>query len=247
MKIRCLLVDDEPLALDVLASYVERLGGLELVGRSNNALKAFEILREEQVDLLFLDIQMPKLDGISFIKNLPSPPLVIFCTAYRDYAIEAFDLDAVDYLLKPIPFDRFLKAVGKAYRQLRPEQAMPPFFLGPNLSDDEDNSPVQPEVDHIFVRADKKMVKVNLGEVYFIESLKDYVIIHVGEKRVITKQKISYLEHRLPENKFLRIHRSFLINLQKIEAYSPTAVEIKGKELPIGRSYKNDVAKVLEI
>lgn len=244
MKINCLIVDDEPLAQNVIASYIDRIDGLELVDRCDNALKAFEVLRNQPVDLLFLDIQMPKLDGIEFIKSLANPPKVIFTTAYRDYAIEAFNVDAVDYLLKPIPFTRFLKAVGKAFQH-----------FSPSPEAENKDSIIQTEVgsaelgrhpmEYIFVRADKKMVKIYLNDILYIESLKDYVIIHVPDKRIITKQKISYLEEKLPEELFLRIHRSFLVSIPKIEAFSPNHVEISGKELPIGRSYKNVVSKAL--
>ena len=243
MKINCLIVDDEPLALEVIASYINRIDGLELVDKCDNALQAFDVLRTQSVDLLFLDIQMPKLDGIEFIKSLSNPPKVIFTTAYRDYAIEAFNVDAVDYLLKPIPFTRFLKAVGKAFQHFSNNNESSgsddglPGGIGNDLGLD--------KLEYIFVRADKKMVKIYLQDILFIESLKDYVIIHVPGKRIITKQKISYLEEKLPEELFLRIHRSFLVSIPKIEAFSPNHVEISGKELPIGRSYKNVVSKAL--
>ena len=239
IKVNCLLVDDEPLALDVITSYIDRVDGLDIIGKCANALDAFEVIQNRQVDLLFLDIQMPKLDGIDFIKSLPNPPKVIFTTAYREYAIEAFDVDAVDYLLKPIPFSRFLKAVGKAYQHLQFQGNLnasnTPMEVGPELK----------SMEAIFVRADKKMVKILLQEILYIESLKDYVLIHLPGKRIITKQKISYLEEKLPEDKFLRIHRSFLVSLDKIQAFSPSHVEINEKELPIGRSYKSTVNEIL--
>jgi DNA-binding LytR/AlgR family response regulator len=259
MKIRCLIVDDEPLALDVLNAYITRIEGLELVGRCENALQAFALMQEQSVDLLFLDIQMPKLDGIEFIKTLQQKPKIIFTTAYRDYAIEAFELDAVDYLLKPIPFSRFLKALSKAYSQFQQaattaaESPATPalassIIIAPGISNlphaNDDALPSQ-SADSIIVRADKKMIKVPLEDIQYIESLKDYVIIHVGGRRIVTKQKISYLEQKLPDGKFLRIHRSFLVALHKIQAFSPNHVEINGQELPIGRSYKSEVAKVL--
>lgn len=259
MKIRCLIVDDEPLALDVLSSYINRIEGLELVGRCENALQAFALMQEQTIDLLFLDIQMPKLDGIEFLKTLQQRPKIIFTTAYRDYAIEAFEMDAVDYLLKPIPFSRFLKALSKAYSQFQQaansanEAPATPalgssIIIAPGISNlpavNEEGMPMQ-TADSIIVRADKKMIKVPLEDIQYIESLKDYVIIHVGGRRIVTKQKISYLEQKLPDGKFLRIHRSFLVALNKIQAFSPNHVEINGQELPIGRSYKSEVAKVL--
>lgn len=238
-KIKCVLVDDEPLALDVLASYIQRVDGLELTARCDNALKAFEVLRNQSVDLIFLDIQMPKLNGIDFLKTIQNPPKVIFTTAYREYALEAFDLDAVDYLLKPIPFGRFLKALSKAFGQIQTATQN----MGP-IPGNEDYEPYI-STDTLIVKSDKKMIKINLKDIIYIESLKDYVIIHLSDKRVVTKQKISFLEQKLMENNFLRIHRSFLVSAPKITAFTPSHIEINGQELPIGRSYKSEVGKIL--
>ena len=235
-KIKCVLVDDEPLALDVLESYIKRVDGLELTARCDNAMKAFEVLRNQHVDLIFLDIQMPKLNGIDFLKTLQNPPKVIFTTAYRDYAIEAFDLDAVDYLLKPIPFGRFLKALSKAFGQIQ--------SANQNIINNDDYEPYI-TTDTLIVKSDKKMIKISLKEIIYIESLKDYVIIHLSDKRVVTKQKISFLEQKLVENNFIRIHRSFLISASKIEAFTPSHIDIHGQHLPIGRSYKSEVGKIL--
>lgn len=233
------MVDDEPLALDVLESYIQRVDGLELTARCENALKAFEVLRNQTIDLIFLDIQMPKLNGIDFLKTIQNPPKVIFTTAYRDYALEAFDLDAVDYLLKPIPFGRFLKALSKAFGQINSSTQ----HTG-NITGNEDYEPYI-STDTLIVKSDKKMIKINLRDIIYIESLKDYVIIHLSDKRVVTKQKISFLEQKLMENNFIRIHRSFLVSASKIDAFTPSHIEINGQELPIGRSYKSEVGKIL--
>ncbi|MEY2905252.1 MAG: hypothetical protein RJA52_1268 [Bacteroidota bacterium] len=236
MKIHCLIIDDEPLALEILSAYIEKVDGLFLVGKCSNPVQAFEILQTEKIDLIFLDIQMPRLTGIEFVHSITKPPKIIFTTAFRDYASEAFDLDAVDYLLKPFSFARFLRSIGKAYQQFN--------LLHTGHSIEEDGIPIG-EAECIYVKADKKMVKIVLKDIYYIESLKDYVLIYLPGKRIITKQKISYLEEKLPEGQFLRIHRSFLVSLSKIDAFNLNHVEINGKELPIGRSFKNEVAEIL--
>jgi DNA-binding LytR/AlgR family response regulator len=240
-KIQCVLVDDEPLAIDVVRSFVQRIDGLEIVATCNNAVEAFEIVQQGGVDLLFLDIQMPKLNGIEFLETLQNPPKVIFTTAYRDYAIQAFEVDAIDYLLKPISFGRFLKAVSKAIQVIQSPQASP---LQSVQIQQEEAIPMQ-ALEFIYVKCEKKMVKVYLQDILYIESLKDYVIIHTKERRIVTKQKISYLEQKLPEEQFLRIHRSFIIAIDKIEAFTPNSIDINQQELPIGRSFKSEVQKAL--
>ncbi|MDW7695007.1 response regulator [Flammeovirgaceae bacterium SG7u.111] len=234
MKIRCLIVDDEPLALDVLQTFIDKLDQLELVGRCQNAVEAYNTLRTEQVDLMFLDIQMPKLTGIEFVKSINNPPKIIFTTAYRDYALEGYELNAIDYLLKPISFERFLKAVNK-FDQL--SQAS--LFTGAVTSAVVDDSSSYREA-FIYLKADKKMVKILLKDILYIESLKDYVRVKTLGKEVVAYQKISYLEEKLPEEKFTRIHRSFIVANDKVDAFSATQVEIGGKEIAIGRNYKNE-------
>ncbi|UII33254.1 LytTR family DNA-binding domain-containing protein [Fulvivirga ulvae] len=232
MKIRCIIVDDEPLAIEVIESYINRLENIEIVAKCSNALKAFEILKKEPVDLIFLDIQMPKLTGLDFVKTLQNPPKVIITTAYRDYALEGYELNVVDYLLKPISFERFLKAVSRVYHtEISPETTQ--------------TTDIESEEAYIYLKADKKMVKVQLRDILYIESLKDYVRVKTSDKEVITHQKISYLEEKLPEECFLRIHRSFIVALKKVETYSATSIEVPGKELPIGRLYKDQVLEVL--
>lgn len=233
MKIKCIIVDDEPLAIEVIESYVDRLENIEVVGKYSNALKAFDILKKDNIDLIFLDIQMPKLTGLDFIKTLQNPPKVIITTAYRDYALEGYELNVVDYLLKPISFERFLKAVSRVYHT----------DLKADTTELTNN--IDSEEAYIFLKADKKMVKVHLRDILYIESLKDYVRVKTRDKEVITHQKISYLEEKLPEECFLRIHRSFIVSVKKIETYSATSIEVPGKELPIGRLYKDQVLEIL--
>ncbi|MCP2043597.1 LytTR family DNA-binding domain-containing protein [Pontibacter sp. HSC-36F09] len=237
MKLRCLIVDDEPLALDVLETFVERLDNLELVCRCNNAVEAYNCLQTEHIDLMFLDIQMPKLTGIDFLKSIPNPPRVIFTTAYRDYALDSYELNAVDYLLKPIAFDRFLKAVAKVTPAEPRGIATSPPATNQSEPDYKDA--------FIYLKADKKMVKVMLADILYIESLKDYIRVKTDTKEIISYQKISFLEEKLPTDKFLRIHRSFIISLDKVQAFSATAVDVGKTEIPIGRLYKNDVLQVL--
>ncbi|WP_422361278.1 LytR/AlgR family response regulator transcription factor [Reichenbachiella sp.] len=223
---KCIIVDDEPLAIEVIESYVERIDSLELVGKFRNAIKAFDYIQSgEPVDLIFLDIQMPKLTGIEFLKTLTNPPKVIFTTAYREYALEGFELEVLDYLLKPISFDRFMKAVSKALNQSKEVE------ISTSAEGD----------DFIFFKCDKKMIRVGLRDILYIESIKDYVKIKTAEKEVVTHQKISVLETKLPANHFIRVHRSFIINIPKIESYSASEIELNNESIPVGRNYKVEV------
>lgn len=231
MSIKCIIVDDEPLAIEILESYVAKVDRLQLASTFRNAVSAFTFLQQHSVDLIFLDIQMPKLSGIDFLKTLKNPPKVIFTTAFRDYALQGFELEIVDYLLKPIPFDRFLKAVAKVLHQ--------PATISNSSKPD-----VVPD-NYVYFKVDKKMIKTKMADVLYIESIKDYVKVRTGEREIVTQQKISYLEESLPREQFLRIHRSFIVNLEKIDAYSATDVEIGKHSIPIGRNYKNDVMKIL--
>ncbi|GHA76452.1 DNA-binding response regulator [Pontibacter akesuensis] len=234
-----MIVDDEPLALDVLETFIQRLDTLELVCRCDNAVEAYSCLQSEHIDLMFLDIQMPKLTGIDFLKSLAHPPKVIFTTAYRDYAVEGFELNVVDYLLKPIAFERFLKAVSKVSAPEPVQSGLQAAPVAPAAV------PATYAEAFIYLKSDKKMVKVMLSDVLYIESLKDYIRVKTETKEIISYQKISFLEEKLPTDKFLRIHRSFIVALDKIQAFSATAVDIGKSEIPIGRFYKNDVLQVL--
>ncbi|MEY4134894.1 MAG: LytR/AlgR family response regulator transcription factor [Saprospiraceae bacterium] len=233
--IKVIIVDDEPLAQDVLETYIEKIPELHLVRKCNNALEANEVLKREHVDLMFLDIQMPQLTGIDFVKTLARPPLVIFTTAYSNYAVEGFELNALDYLLKPISLERFMKAVNKAQEQLDLQQK---------------ERPEEHQSDNfIFVKADKKLVKVNFDEVVYIEGLKDYVIIRLENQRVITLQTMKSLEDKLPVAKFKRIHRSYIVNIDRIEAIVGNMIEVmeknQPKHLPIGKNYRDELLDMI--
>ena len=236
-KIQCLVIDDEPLAREILKQHIAGVDALALAGACSNAVEAISFLKEHAVDLLFLDIQMPQLLGTNFIRTFKNPPKVIFTTAYREYAIEGFELDAVDYILKPISFERFLKAVNKV--------------LQLNTTGNEQSTPTQKEVrtetanSFLYFRSDRKMVKVFFRDILYIESLKDYIKIVTASKTIITKYVLSTLEEMLPANEFLRIHKSYIVAISKIDSYNADSIHILKNELPIGRLYKFDVSRVL--
>jgi len=231
---RVLIVDDEPLAVDVLETYVNQIGHLELVASCHSAIEANEILEQEDIDLIFLDIQMPQLSGIDFLKALDNPPMVIFTTAYPNFAVEGFELNAVDYLLKPIPMDRFLKAVNKARAK--------------NSAKGGDHTALDSD-DFFFVKADKKLMKIAYDDILYIEGLKDYVIIRLEKGRVITLQTMKNLEKKLPANQFKRIHRSYIVNLNKIVSVEGSSIEVKGQKegklLAIGKNYKDELLALI--
>lgn len=235
MKTRCLVVDDEPLALEAMSMHIAKLDGLRLVRTCSDAIQAFNVLRTSRIDLMFLDIQMPEMTGLEFLKTIKNPPKVILTTAHREYALDAFDLDVVDYLLKPISFERFMQAVNKYF------EAVPQDIIAPGAEAQGEHTP-----DFIFVRADKKNIKVEFRDVHYIESIKDYVRIICRNQTIISRLNISYLEQQLPGNQFLRIHRSYIIYIPNVEAFSNISVFVPGKEIPIGRHYKNEVFSSLQ-
>ncbi|WP_353195591.1 LytTR family DNA-binding domain-containing protein [Parapedobacter defluvii] len=230
MKIKTLIVDDEPFAIEVIEGYLANFPEISVTATCANAIQAFQLLQKNKVDLMFLDVKMPGLSGTELLRSLKNPPKVIFTTAFQDYAVEGFDLNAVDYLLKPIPFDRFLKAMDKVFDQFKLQQSII-HQSDPVLSGRSSES-------YLYLRVDRKMMKVNVNDIYWIESLKDYIKVVLKEKVLISKQKISLLDDLLPESQFVRIHRSFIVSLDKVESYHSYSVEINGKELPIGRYYK---------
>ncbi|WP_372948619.1 LytR/AlgR family response regulator transcription factor [Mariniphaga sp.] len=221
-------MDNEPIAVKILKSYIDDLDYLEIVGTCNNAFRAIDILNNENIDLMFLDVNMPGLPGTQMLKTIQWPPKVIFTTANKDYAIEAFELDAIDYLLKPVSFERFLKAVNKFCQSYKTDSV-------------QHNS----EPGFLYFRTDRKMVKVFLKDITYIESFKDYIIIHrQNENELKVKYPISSVENMLPQSLFLRIHRSYIVSIKKVTAFSNHDVEIGKIELPVGKSYP-DVFKKL--
>lgn len=236
-KINCLVVDDEPPALDVLKTYIESIPSLQLAGCCANAVDALAVIQKQNIDLLFLDIQMPQILGTDFIRTLANPPKIIFTTAYRKYAVEGFDLNAVDYLLKPISFERFLKAVNKI---------MNTSLQQTNYSESATNHDKDPVETFIHFRADRKIIKVALDDIYYIESLKDYIKVVTKNKTILTKHSISSLEESLPANAFIRIHRSYIVAVNKIEFFTNDLIGIGKQELPISRMYRHEVEKILK-
>jgi DNA-binding LytR/AlgR family response regulator len=232
MKIRCIAIDDEPLALQVIQAHLEQIPDIELVDNFNYPVVAIEVLKTASIDLIFLDIEMPLLSGIDFVKTLSNPPKIIFTTAYRNYAIESYELDVVDYLLKPISFTRFFKAVNKYRAQVN------------TLAPVQEIKETEVANDHIYVNSNKKFIKINFEEILYVESIKDYVRIHLKDSTVITKDSITGFEQKLPHG-FLRIHRSFIVNTSKVSAFTKVDVEIGTKEIPIGASYKDTVINFL--
>ncbi|MCD9015077.1 LytR/AlgR family response regulator transcription factor [Parachryseolinea silvisoli] len=232
--VKCLVVDDEPLARELVESHLAKLDQFEHTASCNNALAAFSILNSQDIDLMFLDIQMPMITGLDFIRNLKSPPKVIITSAFRHYAIDGFDLDVVDYLLKPITFERFLKAIEKYLQLARPVKVI-------------ERVPEKPALDFVYLRSNKKHHKVDVAEILYIESNKDYITVHMTGRELVVKQPISEVEGMLDEKRFLRIHRSYLVNVDKITAFTASDIEINAVELPIGTNYKKVIAAALNI
>ena len=226
MKYKCLIVDDEALARELIATHLAHLDDFEVVAACANALEARTLLQQQTVDLLFLDIEMPLLKGTTFFKGLSEKPRVIFTTAFRDYAVEGFDLNAVDYLIKPILFDRFLQAIDK--------------FIG-SLTDKGKGAPKE----YIYVQSNRKNIKVILDEILYVESLKDYIRIHAHNGKLVVKYGLTAFENQL-DQRFLRVHRSFLINRDKVTAFTRQDIEIGDIQVPIGEVYKDQVLNALQ-
>ena len=231
---KALIIDDERTARDILESHLQKIDLIEVVGNCKNAMEGFSKLNEHQVDLVFLDINMPEISGLSFAKTLNNNTKVIFTTAYREYAIDGFDLQAVDYLLKPISLERLIKAVNK--------------FMGENipLTNTLENETQLEANEFIFVRSDRKMIKVDFEDILYIESLSDYLKIHTSERTITTRETISNIETKLPHKKFLRCHRSFIVSIQRINSFTNEHIEINKTAISISRSYRTTVLKRLD-
>lgn len=231
MTIRTLIVDDEPHAVEIIKKYSANIPELEVVDTCNNAIKAFQILQNTKVDLLFLDIKMPGLSGTDLVRSLKHPPMIIFTTAYQEYAIDGFDLNAVDYLLKPIPLNRFLRAIDKVMQLINGDRYE-------SRHEAQHTSSPKPSAHYLYLRIERRLIKVNTKDILWIESMKDYIKVVTTEKSYTTKQKISVVEKLLPISEFMRIHRSFIIPVSKAEGYHPNHILIAGNKIPVGRNYK---------
>ncbi|WP_430408473.1 LytR/AlgR family response regulator transcription factor [Kordia sp.] len=230
--ISCLIVDDESIAREIIVTHLSKFKNINVVASCSNALEAFNHISHQQIDLVFLDINMPEISGISFAKSINSDVKVIFTTAYRDYAVEGFELKAVDYLLKPISFDRLKNALDRYYDIYG-------NVTTPNSSFDEIS-------DFMFVRSERKMIKIDYNSILYIESYSDYLKIHVANRTIVTRETISAIEAKLPKQLFLRIHRSYIIAIHYIQSFTNEYITINKQALPISRSYKKEALKQLE-
>jgi len=231
-NISCLIVDDEAIARDIIATHLSKITNITVVASCSNAMEAFNTISNHKIDLVFLDINMPQISGISFAKSINKDIKIIFTTAYRDYAVEGFELQAVDYLLKPISFERLLKAVNTYFEV---------------YSNQKKESEVRIDTNNfMFTRSDRRMIKIDFNNIFYIESYSDYIKIHLTDKTIVTRETISAIEAKLPKGEFIRIHRSFIVALNKISSFTNEQIVIKNKSLTISRSYKNDVLALLK-
>lgn len=232
MKIKCIIIDDEPLAGEVIASHLNEFSNMELLGSFTNALDALLLIESGDVDAVFIDINMPKMNGLDFIRSLDASPYFIITTAYREYAVESFDLDVFDYLVKPVPFTRFLKSINKLSQKMMTEQST-------------ETTQPSTEKSFIFLKVDKKLIKIKFEDIYFIESLKDYIKVFTKTGDYLAHKSLSGITEELPNNLFLRIHRSFTVALDKIQALEGNSVMVADKRIPIGRKYINHAKDVI--
>jgi DNA-binding LytR/AlgR family response regulator len=234
--LKCIAVDDENLALDLIEDNILKVPFLNLVKRCKNAFEAIEVLQNEEIDLIFLDIQMPGITGVQFVQSLPNSPMVIFVTAYKQYALEGFELNVIDYLLKPIDFERFLKAVNKAYE----------LFNLKHKTEIIEEVP-EPKPTTIFVNADYSLVKLKIDEITYIEGLKDYIKIHLSTatKPIITRMTMKSIEEKLPSSDFFRVHKSFIVSLDKIESIRNLKIKMGNAQIPVSESYSEEFFKLI--
>src|ERR1700742_4078148 len=232
-RYNCIIIEDEPLAAEILQEYIADIPFLNLKNTYKDALRALEDMRSNEIDLIFLDINLPKLKGFDFIQTLKNPPHIIITTAYHEYALQGYELNIVDYLLKPIEFSRFLKAVNKLKMLNSLKSYSSSVFIPQGSS-------------YMFVNTSKKKVKLHFEDILYIESLKEYIKIYTSDKVIVTKYQLGQIEEHLPKGNFLRIHRSFIVSKEKIEAFTSSEIEVGNKQLPIGRSYKELVNNLLQ-
>jgi two-component system, LytTR family, response regulator len=233
-NIKCIIVDDEPVAREILESHLAKIDTIELAGSCKNAMEAFHLISTKEIDLIFLDINMPEISGLSLARSINKNIKIIFTTAYREYAVDGFDLQAVDYLLKPISFERLLQGVNKYFNEAVHVQQAPEQRI------------TSESTETFFVRSDRKMVKIDCDEILYIESMADYIRIFLKTKNVVTRETISNIEAKLPKHEFIRVHRSYIVAQNAIDSFTAEYIEIGKKQIPISRSYKNEVLKELE-
>lgn len=228
--IRCLIVDDEKLALELMEDNIQKVPFLSLQGKCKNAMEAMDFLQREQVDLMFLDIQMPGISGVQFLNTLTNPPMVIMVTAYENYALQGFNLDVVDYLVKPFAFERFLRGVNKAFELI-------------NARKPKEAEPVKTETDYLFVNADYSIVRINIPDILYVEGLKDYIKIYLknAPKPVITRLSMRFMEEKLPDTAFARVHKSFIVALDKVTAFKKNRLMIGDAEVPVSDNFRDKV------
>jgi DNA-binding LytR/AlgR family response regulator len=233
-KTKCLIIDDEPLAIKLIRSHLTKLDSFEIAGECKNALKAFEVLKKEKIDLMFLDINMPEITGLDFLKTIPDPPYVIITTAYREYAIEGYDLDVVDFLLKPISFERFLKAINRYCNRTR------------SLSVNQNTNHDQAGNKFVYIQDGKNIFKLNHEDVLYLEGYGEYVKVITPSKTHLVRESLTEFENKLSPDSFLRIHKSYIVNIQKITGFSSIHVLLKDVELPVGRIYRDRSMNILK-
>ncbi|WP_428667645.1 LytR/AlgR family response regulator transcription factor [Runella sp.] len=240
MTLRCLVLDDEPLALDILADYIRKVPGLELVATCHKALDALALIQQDKIDLAFVDIQMPDLTGLQFLRVVNGRCQSILTTAYQQYALDGYEYDVVDYLLKPISFERFLTAVRKAQTRFNPNLPFPVSEKSDTLKTDTKSS------DFIFVKTEYKIVKINLSDVLLVEGLKDYVSIYTANERILSLQTMKKMEETLPAPRFFRVHKSYIVALEKIESIERQRIYIQKHIIPVGDSYLKEFYQLIE-